>query len=146
MVFSPVSRIVGRHARMPPLGAGRGYHRVLPDIPYRAWLLSAVVEKLMSLKERTLSSQRKGFLEELAGIQQKEKQCGLKDALRSMDPELRAEVREALKSDSGWHSTTISTVLKKKSYRVNEWQVRNCRKNCECGELVPDTGAVNDHQ
>lgn len=83
------------------------------------------------------SSKSSDFFAELE-VHKAEKVCGLKDALREMDDAYRAQVKEALGSSARkYPSTAITAALKKRGFRVNEWQVRRCRSTCECGELKP---------
>jgi hypothetical protein len=82
-----------------------------------------------------LPSNSKSFLTDLEEEQKRDKKCGLGEALRSMDEPLRAEVMKALKGNSGYYSTTITSALKKRGFQVNQWQVRNCRKQCDCGSI-----------
>lgn len=72
--------------------------------------------------------------DEFAAEQNHEKRCGLKDALRSMEKEEKEQAIEAL-HDLSVYGTTITAVLKKRGYKVNQWQVRHCRSDCECGEI-----------
>lgn len=81
-----------------------------------------------------------GFLDEVLSEQSRTKKCGLGDALRAMDPKEFAEVRDALADRSLEHSS-IFRVLKKRGYKVNRWQVRDCRVSCECGALTKGDNA-----
>lgn len=86
------------------------------------------------MNTRSSSSPEIDFLAELQNDEQYEKRCGLKAALLEMEDGYLEQVVEALK-DSRWSSASIARTLKKHGYRVNEWQIRRCRKNCECGAL-----------
>lgn len=81
-----------------------------------------------------LPSDNESFLADLEATQQRAKKCGLGEALRSMEKDLKDEVVSSL-NDPQYYATTITTALKKRGFRVNEWQVRNCRRQCDCGEL-----------
>lgn len=77
---------------------------------------------------------RVSFRDQVKQAQTPTRRCGLGDAIRSMDPDFATEVCEAL-HDPTLQSTTMTDMLKDMGYKINRWQIMQCRKACECGAI-----------